>query len=230
MKHPGDQIRQGVILAAGRGSRIFPLSDGFPKVLLPIFNKPILEYQVEAMRNAGVKEIIIVIGATGEKIKKHFGSGARFGVKISYVFDKNPQGIASSLLLTKNLVRGPFVLFLGDIFIPKMEFSQSIELFNKYHADGLIIAKRERNLEKVKRNFAIYVNRSNRVLNVEEKPKRPRSNLKGYGLYLFNKKTLQGHNLYVVAHHYTSFYICAFQKILFYGFRIKSLINTTRDH
>lgn len=181
-------MRQGVILAAGKGSRIFPLSNSYPKPLLPVLNKPVIEYQIEAMRKAGIEEIIIVIGHLGQKIKDYFGNGNKFGILIDYVFDDDPQGIASSLLITKKLLKGPFAVFLGDIFMDKVDLSVSIKKMTESGADGIVIAKMEKDPELVKRNFAIVIDKDLQIIKVVEKPKVPPSMLKGYGLYLFNEK------------------------------------------
>lgn len=180
------KMRQGVILAAGRGSRIFPLSNNYPKPLLPVLNKPVIEYQIEAMRKAGIEEIIIVIGHLGQKIKDYFGNGNKLGVLIDYVFDDDPQGIASSLMKAKVKIDGPFVLFLGDIFMTGVNLRPAILRFTRLKADGILIGKQETEPEPVMRNFEIVIGGHGRVIRVIEKPKKPKSLVKGYGLYLFS--------------------------------------------
>jgi dTDP-glucose pyrophosphorylase len=76
-----------------------------------------MQYQVEAMYAAGIRDICIVVGPGGELIRKHFGDGRRFGPQIRYIEDKAPSGIAASLALTEPWVGGPFAVFLGDIFL-----------------------------------------------------------------------------------------------------------------
>lgn len=179
-------VKQGVILAAGRGSRIFPLSVHYPKPLLPVLNKPVLEYQIEVMRAAGIDDIVIVIGTLGSDIKTYLANGSKLGVSISYVVDDNPQGIASSLAKTRDKIFGPFALFLGDIFVANADISSAVLLFARRGAEGLVIGKRETDEEAVRRNFSVVSDRSGRVIRVIEKPKKPPSLFKGYGLYLFS--------------------------------------------
>lgn len=179
-------VRQGVILAAGRGSRALPLSMKYPKPLLPVLNRPILEYQIEALKNAGINEVIIVIGFLGDKIKKYFGNGQKYGVDISYVYDNNPQGIASSLFSVKDKTQGPFVLFLGDIFMDNIDLLPSIKKFNEYEANGVVIGRVD-SLEKIKGNFAIVYDKRDLIKKVVEKPQKPSGRVKGYGYYIFDQ-------------------------------------------
>lgn len=182
---------QGVILAAGRGKRNSPLSTRLPKCLLPIGNKPIIEYQIETLRNAGITEIIIVCGYLREQIINYLKDGRRFKVKINYVIDNNPQGIASSLLKARNLVKRNFVVFLGDIFFKDLDISKSVVKMENFGADGVLLARRERNSENLKKNFEIILGKSGGVTKVVEKPVAPVSNLMGYGLYVFNPKIFE---------------------------------------
>lgn len=177
---------KGVILAAGRGSRAFPLTSVYPKPLLPILNKPIIEYQIEAMKAAGIVDIYIVIGYLGAKIRNYFGNGGKFGVKIRYVVDSKPEGIASSLLKVKSLIFEPFVVFLGDIFAEKLDLTSAIFRFNKRKAEGVIIARKEKTAEPVRRNFEVVVSGDLAVLKVIEKPKKPKNLIKGCGIYVFS--------------------------------------------
>lgn len=179
-------VKQGVILAAGHGSRIFPLSVDYPKPLLPVLNKPVIQYQIEVMRDAGIVDIIIVIGILGSKIKTYFKNGSSFGVRISYVVDNNPQGIASSLMKAKAKISGPFALFLGDIFVVRADIKSAVDLFVRRGAEGVIIGKREIDPEAVSHNFSVIIGDHGQVIKVIEKPKKPPSLFKGYGLYLFS--------------------------------------------
>lgn len=181
-------VKQGVILAAGRGSRMVPLSADYPKPLLPVLNKPVMQYQIEAMHNCGVDDIVVVIGHLGDKIREYFGNGRRFGVRLQYIVDRKPEGIASSLLKTKKVIREPFVLFLGDIFLDKIDLRSALLKFREKKASGVVIAIKEESFEAVKPNFEIITDPNKLILKVVEKPKNPRSLVKGIGVYLFSPK------------------------------------------
>lgn len=178
-------IQKGVILAAGRGSRIFPLSLNYPKPLFPIADKPIMQYQIEAMAKEGISEIVVVLGHKGDKIQSFFGDGSKLGVALTYVWDKKPLGIANSLLKAKSLFYEPFVLFLGDIFISGINLRSSIKLFEDKKPDGVIIARHEKDTAFLKRNFSIVQNSEGQILKVVEKPKKAVNHLKGLGVYIF---------------------------------------------
>ena len=107
----------GVILAAGRGARISPFSETFPKPFLPIRNKPIMQYQLECMITLGITEIIIVVGYNKEVIINHFGNGSAFGVNIKYVEQEDTLGLAHAVGKLEKYINNPFMLFLGDIFL-----------------------------------------------------------------------------------------------------------------
>ena len=101
---------KAVILAAGKGERLEPLTDYLPKALLPIGNKPIIEHQIEILRRLGVDEIAVVVGYLKEKIKE------RFGDNVKYFEDKLIKGTATALLAAKNFIDDNFILLYGDVF------------------------------------------------------------------------------------------------------------------
>src|SRR3989338_6127976 len=98
----------GVILAAGVCRRIKPLSLMIPKPLLPVCNKPIMQYQIEEMKNLGIKRIIIVIGHLKNKIRDYFKDGKNLGVEISYVEQRQALGIAHEVGQLENYIQSPF--------------------------------------------------------------------------------------------------------------------------
>ena len=107
---------KGVILHGGHGTRLRPLTHTGPKQLLPIANKPMSEYCVETLVNAGIKEIAFIIGGIGsKKVKEYYGDGEKFGVKFTYIQQDSPRGIAHAVSLCKNFIDGEkFIVFLGD--------------------------------------------------------------------------------------------------------------------
>src|SRR5687768_18424600 len=110
----------GVILCAGKGSRIDPFNAHYPKPLLPIVNRPIMEHQIEHMKQLGIRDVILVVGHLKELVQEHFGDGSRLGIAIRYVEQRATLGIAHAVMQLEAHVDGPFLLFLGDIFyVPK---------------------------------------------------------------------------------------------------------------
>ena len=176
----------GVILAAGKGRRIRPLNLHSPKPLLLVCNKPIMQYQIEEMKALGIKEIYIVIGYLGSKIKQYFGNGKKLGVKIIYVRQKEQLGIAHAIGQLEPYIKDPFLLFLGDIFYVAKNLKKMVTLFGKGKVGGVLAVKREQNSELIKRNFSLMLDKDGLVRRVIEKPRYIVNNLKGCGIYLFD--------------------------------------------
>jgi len=175
----------GVILAAGKGSRIQPLSLSFPKPLLPVCNKPIIQHQLEDMKRIGITDVIIVIGYLGEQIVACFGDGSSLGMHIRYVEQQKTLGIAHAVAQLENSVTTPFLLTLGDIFIVPRHLEDMVTMFWQRRAGAVLAVKRD-NAAAIQRNFAVVLHASGTVTRVIEKPRYIPSNLKGCGLYLFD--------------------------------------------
>ncbi len=112
------KIKKAVILAGGRGIKMRPFTYEMPKTLIPVKNKPILEYTIELLKENNIREIHIVIGYLGEKIKSHFGNGSRFGVNISYTEERKENGTGTALLRAKDFINNKtFILLYGDTLI-----------------------------------------------------------------------------------------------------------------
>jgi len=176
----------GVILAAGKGSRIQPLNLYLPKPLLPVCNKPIMQYQLEDMRGIGVEDVIIVAGHLKEEIISYFGDGSALGLRIRYVEQGQTLGIAHAVAQLENEVQRPFILFLGDIFLVPRDLQTMERMFWERRAGAVLAVKREENPEYVRRNFAVVLHASGTVTRVIEKPRYVSTDLKGCGVYIFD--------------------------------------------
>jgi NDP-sugar pyrophosphorylase family protein len=176
----------GVILAAGKGNRIQPLSMHYPKPLLPVCNKPIIQHQLEDMKQAGIAEVIIVVGHLADQIIAHFGDGASLGLKIRYVEQQEALGIAHAVAQLENIVSTPFLLSLGDIFIVPRRLESMVTMFWQRKAGAILAVKPETDPAAIQRNFAVVLHASGTVTRVIEKPRYIPSNLKGCGIYLFD--------------------------------------------
>lgn len=176
----------GVILAAGKGSRIQPLNLYLPKPLLPVCNKPIIQYQLEDMREIGVREVIIVVGHLKEEIISYFGDGSALGLQIRYVEQQQTLGIAHAVAQLETEVNSPFILFLGDIFLVPKDLHVMERMFWERRAGAVLAVKREKNPEYIRRNFAVILHASGTVTRVIEKPRYLTNDLKGCGVYIFD--------------------------------------------
>jgi NDP-sugar pyrophosphorylase family protein len=177
----------GVILAAGEGARLRPLSFNQPKPMLPICNKSIIQHQIEYMLSIGIRRFLIVVGHLGRHIMEAFGNGSQYGAHIRYVIQEKPLGIAHAVYQLEDEVDGPFLLFLGDIFLVPKQLDEMFQIFRQRNATAVLAVKREEQLEYIKRNFAVSVSDSGRVNKVVEKPRYVKDNLKGCGIYLFDQ-------------------------------------------
>jgi dTDP-glucose pyrophosphorylase len=182
---------QGVILAAGTGSRLYPVTEHYPKPLVIIGDKTLLEYHIEMLKGIGIREIIIVIGHYGFEITKLLGNGERLGVEIRYVEQKEPLGSAEALLTAGKYINKPFVLVLGDIYFKTKNLGEIVDVWKLKKANGVLATKIEQDENSIKKNFAILFDDGGRVLRVIEKPKKITNKIKGCGIYLFDENIFE---------------------------------------
>lgn len=175
----------GVILSAGKGSRIDPFNVHFPKPMLPVCNRPILEHQIEQMKSIGIRDVIIVVGHLKEAILEHFGDGAHLGVSIRYVEQKATLGIAHAVMQLERHVDRPFLLYLGDILYVPKDLGSMVEIAEREQAVAVLAAKKETDREAIYKNFLIDADVRGRVSRVVEKPRWLVNDLKGCGIYFF---------------------------------------------
>lgn len=182
-----DDELMGVILAAGKGTRMRPFSEHFPKPILPVLGKPLVAHQLETLAGLGVGRVVVVIGHLGHEVVRTLGDGSRYGVRIEYVEQEETLGIAHAVSRLERHVDRPFFLFLGDIFFETENLASMAERMTSGRGtDGVLAVKREEDPEAIKRNFIVITDENGWVSRVIEKPRHARTNLKGCGLYLFD--------------------------------------------
>lgn len=180
---------KGVILTAGEGTRMRPLTLSRPKTMVPVGGKPILQYNVEALREAGIDEIILIVGYHEEVIKEYFQDGSALGVKITYITQGERLGTAHAIGTLAGSIEGAFVILNGDIIVD----SQLIkDLISKYNSDK---ARTILTLIEVEdpSQFGVVEVEDDRIVNLVEKPlpgEAP-SNLINAGIYLFDEGIFQ---------------------------------------
>ena len=176
----------GAILAAGRGSRMEPFGERFPKPILPICNKPLIVYQIELMRSLGVRDVAVLLGHRGFEIAKILGDGRRFGTNIRYVEQLDLLGIAHAVGRLEPYVDRPFVLFLGDIFFIPTDLTLMWKVFQEQGGGAVLATKQAADPSEIRKNFAVSLSPDGYVTRVIEKPRHATNGLKGVGLYLFD--------------------------------------------
>ena len=175
----------GVILSAGKGSRIDPFNAHFPKPLLPIGNRPIMGHHLETYRGLGITKCCVVVGHLMDRIINHFGRDANAGLDIRYVEQNDILGIAHAVGQVEPYVDGPFLLCLGDIFYLAEDIDRLVTRYEQGDVAAVLAVKEEDDPDIVRRNFSVEVDDDGFVTRVVEKPREPTSLLKGCGIYLF---------------------------------------------
>jgi NDP-sugar pyrophosphorylase family protein len=163
-----------------------PFGAQLPKPIVPICNRPLLAYQLDYMRQAGIDEVFIVIGHLGHRITQMIGDGSQFGVRIEYIEQHQRLGIAHAVGQLEGYVDRPFLLMLGDIFFEIDDIQRMIVESECKGATAVLAVKEEDDVEAVKRNFAVLLREDHTVKRVIEKPRHVPNMLKGCGLYLFD--------------------------------------------
>jgi glucose-1-phosphate thymidylyltransferase len=173
---------KGLILSGGAGTRLRPITHTSAKQLVPVANKPVLFYGIEALVGAGVTDIVIVIAPeTGGEIREAVGDGSRFGARVTYVEQDAPRGLAHAVLTAEDaLGQGPFIMYLGDNLL-RDGVSGLADRFREGESDALIL------LTKVPDpwHYGVAELDGERVVRLVEKPKDPPSDMALVGVYLF---------------------------------------------
>jgi len=164
---------KAVILAAGEGKRLRPFTETMPKVMLPVANKPVLEYVVDAVKNSGISDIIIVVGYKKEVIMEYFKNYD--GVKITYVVQEKQLGTAHALLQAKKHLKGPFIVLSGDNIIDQNSILKLINDPSKY----AILIKEHSHPSK----YGVVFIEKNKLKKIVEKPKEETGKFISTGVY-----------------------------------------------
>ena len=173
---------KGLILSGGKGTRLRPLTYTNAKQLVPIANKPVLFYGVEAIVAAGIREIGVVVGDTKEEIRAALGDGSRFGARVTYIEQDAPRGLAHAVLISEAFLKGePFVMYLGDNVIAD-GITTLVDDYRRLGCNSQILLARVPNPSQ----FGVAELENGRVVRLTEKPKQPKSDLALVGVYMFD--------------------------------------------
>ena len=173
---------KGLILSGGKGTRLRPLTYTQAKQLVPVANKPVLFYGIEALMEAGISEIGIIVGDTKDEIKQAIGDGSRWGLNVTYIEQVSPLGLAHAVKISEEFLDGEtFVMYLGDNIL-KSGIRSIVEEFQKKKPNSLILLTEVPNPQM----FGVAELEGGRVVRLVEKPKEPASNLALVGVYMFD--------------------------------------------
>jgi len=178
---------KGIILAGGTGSRLFPITKSISKLLLPVYNKPLIYYPISILMLAGIKEILIITTPRDkESFKDLLGDGVNLGIKFYYKTQETPKGLADAFIVGKDFIKNDSVcLVLGDNFIyggglqnKLSKIIKDVETKNISYVIGYEV-------DNPKEFGIAEINKSGNIISIEEKPQNPRSNLAIIGLYFY---------------------------------------------
>ncbi|AXI80288.1 glucose-1-phosphate thymidylyltransferase [Peterkaempfera bronchialis] len=173
---------KALVLAGGSGTRLRPITHTSSKQLVPVANKPILFYGLEAIAEAGIIEVGVIVGHTAKEIEQAVGDGSDFGLEVTYIPQSAPLGLAHAVLIARDFLGDDdFVMYLGDNFVFD-GISDVVDQFRKERPDAQLLLTRVPNPTA----FGVaVVDEQGRITGLEEKPERPSSDLAVAGVYLF---------------------------------------------
>lgn len=171
-----ERVTECVLLAAGEGKRMRPLTTNRPKVMIPLVNRPMLEHLIRAAHEAGIRHFVLVVGYGEQAVREYFGDGSALGVEIDYVVQRHQLGTADALRSAEGLVSGNFLMMNGDMILASDEIRALCEM--QVPALGVSEADHPE-------DYGVVVLDGERVVNLEEKSKTPKSRMINAGAYLF---------------------------------------------
>lgn len=182
MSNSLNRVKQAIVLAAGEGQRLRPFTALKPKVMIPIVNKPILHYVIEALSMNGITEVLLIVGYGQEHVQDYFGSGEQFGVRIKYIMQKQQIGTGHALKQAKDFVDDKFLVLAGDNIIEPKTIGSFVAA-----QPNSILLKQQESVSK----YGVAILRGGWLANLVEKPTEPLSNLINIGIYMLNRKIFQ---------------------------------------
>ncbi|HXF37708.1 MAG TPA: glucose-1-phosphate thymidylyltransferase [Actinomycetota bacterium] len=178
---------RALVLAGGEGSRLRPITHTSAKQLIPVANRPILFHALEDVAEAGITEVGIVVGHTEAEVRRAVGDGSAWGLRVTYLRQEAPLGLAHAVLVARDFLRGePFVMYLGDNVLLE-GIRRFVERFERHRPNAQIFLARVPEPER----FGVAVLEGDRVVRLVEKPREHLSDLALVGVYLFDQTIVE---------------------------------------
>ncbi|MBI4154449.1 NTP transferase domain-containing protein [Candidatus Woesearchaeota archaeon] len=178
-------LKKALILAGGKGTRLKPITDEIPKPMILLHGKPILQHTLDLLRKYGVDDVYISVGYKGDVIKEYFGNGSRFGIKITYIEEKEPLGTAGPLALARPYLTETFVMCNADEL-------KDIDLADMYlfHKERGALATIALTTVEDPSSYGVAMMQGDKVMQFLEKPEKPLSKLINAGLYILEPEVV----------------------------------------
>ena len=181
---------KGLVLAGGTGSRLHPITRAISKQLIPIYDKPLIYYPISVLMLSGIRQIaIITTPEQRDAFESLLGDGSRFGIKLDYIVQQRPEGIAQGLILAEEFIDGQNVcMILGDNIFWGHQLPKIIKRSIETNSGGTIFGY---NVKDPERFGVIEFDKDHKVISIEEKPKNPKSSYAATGLYIYDARAVQ---------------------------------------
>lgn len=180
---------KGIILAGGSGTRLYPITKGISKQLMPIYDKPMIYYPLSVLMLAGIREILIITTPEdSEQFKRLLGDGSQIGCQFSYAVQAVPNGLAQAFVIGEDFIGNDKVcLILGDNIFYGSKFSQLVQSFN--NVEGAAVFAYE--VVDPERYGVVEFDKAYNAVSIEEKPENPKSNYAVPGLYFYDNNVVE---------------------------------------
>ncbi len=182
---------KGIILAGGSGTRLYPITRGISKQLLPIYDKPMIYYPISVLMLAGIRDILIITTPEdSDSFKRLLDDGSSFGIKISYAIQPKPEGLAQAFIIGEEFIgKDSVCLILGDNIFYGQGFTPILSRVIENNTGATLFGYKVKDPERF--GVVEFDNKTNKVLSVEEKPLHPKSNYAATGLYFYDNRVIE---------------------------------------